>query len=90
MYTSTARRYKCNISERIALLTGNILTELFSFHYILDSPQTVLVFTNIYKDICIRVSKLMLKMLSASCCSNVVHIFDGFAYIFKTITISLI
>ena len=25
MYTSTTRRYKCNISDLIALVTGNIL-----------------------------------------------------------------
>ena len=25
MYTSTARRYKCNLSDLIALVTGNIL-----------------------------------------------------------------
>ena len=31
MYTSTARRYKSNISEWIALVTGNIL-EMYSFN----------------------------------------------------------
>ena len=73
MYTSTARRNKCNISDWIALVTGNLLemcsfnmalllnkTELLSFHYIQDSLQTVFVFTNIYKDIGTRVSKFML------------------------------
>ena len=80
MYTSTACRYKCNISDWIALVTGNILEmctfnmalllnkiELLSFHYIQDSPKTVSVFTNIYKDIGTRVSKFMLKILSVSC-----------------------
>ena len=31
MYSSTARRYKCNISDWIALVTGNIL-EMSSFN----------------------------------------------------------
>ena len=31
MFTSTARRYKCNISDWIALVTGNIL-EMCSFN----------------------------------------------------------
>ena len=31
MYTSTPRRYKCNIPDWIALVTGNIL-ELCSFN----------------------------------------------------------
>ena len=74
MYTSTARIYKCNISDWIALVTGNILEmcsfnmaeilkkklELLFFHHIQDSPQKVLAFTNIYKDIGTRVSKFML------------------------------
>ena len=92
MYTSTSRRYKCSISDWIALVTGKMRivliwhyswnkTELLSFHYIQGSPQTVLVFTNIYKDIGKRVSKFMLKCFPQAVVSNVVHIFDGFAYI---------
>ena len=63
MYTSTAHRYKCNVSDWIALVTGNILemcsfnmslytlekkNELLSFHYIQDSPQTNSVSLHIY------------------------------------------
>ena len=73
MYTSTTRRYNCNISDWMALVTGSILvkcvvlichyywikTELLSFHLLQDSPKTVLVFTNIYKDIGTRVSKVI-------------------------------
>ena len=59
MYTYTARIYKCNISDWIALVAGNILEicsfymalllkENVPFHYIQDSPQTVLVFAKKY------------------------------------------
>ena len=80
MFISTARRYKCNISDWIALVTGNILeicsfnmalnkTELLSFHYIQEFSNSVSLH-KYHTYIGTRVSNFMLKMLSASCCQQ--------------------